>query len=267
MLKRPHYIALALVALLTLTILTLPSQTAARLKLLIGSTYVGLFGLASAGHQVAEKAGDAITPRGTLLKENQAMRRELQRLQIEQLQAQELLRENLQFRQLYGWQQKAKWNLKLANVILRDPANWWRTVQINLGSRDGIKVNCPVLTTNGLVGRVSDVSLTRSQVVLLGDPNCKVSALVENETRDKGVIGASDPLDNSLVVLGFLSKNANLKAGQNVVSSGLGGVYPAGIPIGKVLDTRQVDYGVSVEARVKLAANLSGLEEVWVLFP
>ncbi len=107
----------------------------------------------------------------------------------------------------------------------------------------------------------------RSQVVLLGDPNCKVAALVENETRDKGVIGASDPLDNSLIVLGYLSKSANLKAGQSVSTSGLGGIFPSGIPIGKVVDARPVEYGLYVEARVKLATSLSGLEEVWVLFP
>ncbi len=47
------------------------------------------------------------------------------------------------------------WKLKLANVILRDPANWWRTLQIDLGSRDGVRENLPVLTPDGLVGRVS----------------------------------------------------------------------------------------------------------------
>ena len=99
---------------------------------------------------------------------------------------------------------QASWKLKLARVVLRDPANWWRTVQIDLGSRDGLRVNLPVLTTDGLVGRVSSVSLTRSQVTLLGDPNCKVAARVENETRDTGVIGPSGPLETELVELGYL---------------------------------------------------------------
>jgi len=255
------------VLLLTLIILTLPSHTAARLKLALGSLFIPLFGLASSSQQLAGKAGDAVTPRGALLKEIETLRRENQRLQIEALQAKEMARENGQLRSLFGWQQKIRWNLKLANVVLRDPANWWRTVQIDLGSRDGVRANCLVLTTNGLVGRVSDVSLTRSQVVLLGDPNCKVSALVENDTRDKGIIGTSDPLDNSLVVLVMHSKNVSLKAGQNVLTSGLGGIFPPGIPLGKIVDARPVDYGLYVEARVKIAANLSGLEEVWVLFP
>jgi rod shape-determining protein MreC len=64
-----------------------------------------------------------------------------------------------------------------------------------------------------------------------------------------------------------LNKSAKLIPGQSVVTSGLGGYFPGGIPIGQVADSRQVDYGLSVEARVKLAVNLSSLDEVWVVFP
>src|SRR5262249_5786992 len=160
----------------------------------------------------------------------------------------ETSRENTRLRQLLGWQQKTPWKLKLANVVLRDPENWWRTVQIDLGSRDGIRTNLPVLTSDGLlVGRVDAVGFTRSQVVLLGDRNCKAAALVQNESRDAGVIGTSDPFDNSLVTLSFLSKNANLKSGQWVVTSGLGGIFPGGIPIGTVVDSRTVEYGLYTE--------------------
>src|SRR5581483_1131744 len=163
--------------------LTLPSHTAARLKIALGSLFLPLFGLAGSSQQVANRAGDALTPRSELLRENDALRHTNDLLNLVKMQRDQLLAENAQLRQLYAWQQKAPWKLKLANVVLRDPANWWRTVQIDLGSRDHVKLNCPVLTTNGLVGRVSEVSLTRSQVALLGDPSCKVAALVENETR------------------------------------------------------------------------------------
>ena len=91
------------------------------------------------------------------------------------MQAEETARENARLRHLLGWQQQTAWKFKLARVVLREPANWWRTAQIDLGTRDGLRVNLPVLTTDGLVGRVSSVSLTRSQVTLLGNPNCKVS--------------------------------------------------------------------------------------------
>jgi rod shape-determining protein MreC len=77
----------------------------------------------------------------------------------------------------------------------------------------------------------------------------------------------SGPLETDLVALGYLSRNANLKPGQNVVTSGVGGIFPAGIPIGKIVDVQPVDYGSRAEARVKLAANLNSLDEVWVKLP
>jgi rod shape-determining protein MreC len=123
----------------------------------------------------------------------------------------------------------------------------------------------PVLTTEGLVGRISSVSLTRSQVTLLGDPNCRVAARVENDTRDTGVIGPGGPLDSEYVELGFLSRNANLKPGQMVRTSGNGGIFPRDILIGKVVESHPVEYGLNTVATVKLAANLSALEEVWVM--
>jgi rod shape-determining protein MreC len=69
------------------------------------------------------------------------------------------------------------------------------------------------------------------------------------------------------VNLGYLSGNANLKSGQAVVTSGEGGIFPPGITIGQIVDSRQVEIGLYTEARVKLSANLGALEQVWVLFP
>jgi rod shape-determining protein MreC len=267
MFRRPHYIALGLIVLLTLVILNLPGQTTAHLKLGIGSLFLPLFGLASSTQQLTGAAADAVVPRRELLGLNDRLRQENQQLRLQAIQAEENARENARLRQLLGWQRQTSWKLKLAKVVLREPANWWLTVQIDLGSRDGLRVNLPVLTADGLVGRISSVSLTRSQVTLLGDPNCKVSARVENETHDTGVIGPSGPLETDLVALGYLSRNANLKPGQSVVTSGEGGIFPPGIPIGKVVDVQAVDYGSRAEARVKLAANLNALEEVWVKFP
>lgn len=253
--------------LLALVLLSLPSQTAARVKLALGSLFLPLFGLASSSQQLAGRAGDAIIPRGELIRQNEQLRRENQQLRMEAMQAEELARENARLRQLFAWQKQKPWNLKLGHVVLREPANWWRTVQIDLGSRDGLRPDLPVLTPEGLVGRIGTVHPTSAQVVLLGDPNCKVAAAVENESRDMGIVGAAGPFDHSLVAMEFLSRNAAVKPGQNVLTSGLGGVFPKGILIGKIVDSRSVEYGLYTEARVKLAANLNALEEVWVLMP
>jgi len=267
MFKRPYYIAVALVALLTLVVLNLPSRTTTRLKLAIGSIFLPLFGAAGGVQQVAARAGDSLLPRSELIRANEALRRQNQELRVQAMQAAATARENDRLRQLVGWQKQSPWKLKLARVLSRDPANWWRTIQIDLGSRDGLRENLPVLTPEGLVGRVAEVSLLRSKVVLIGDANCKVPAVVENAARDKGVILSSGPFDGSFVSLTYLPSNAHLQPGQKVVTSDLSGIYPKGISIGIVADARPVESGLYLEAGVKLSANLSSLEEVWVLFP
>jgi rod shape-determining protein MreC len=267
MFKRKNYFALGAVVLVTLAIFSLPPRATSRLKLAVGSLFLPLFGLANTAQQLPVTAADAILSRRELLKQVENLRRENQQLKFLQLQSAATARENDQLRSAIGWQQQRPWKLKLANVVMRDPANWWRTAQIDLGSRDGLRENLPVLTNDGLIGRISSVGLTRSQIILIGDPNCRVSARVENPTHDIGVLGAGGPLDDSLVGLSYLSSGANLKSGQSVVTSGEGGIFPPGIPIGQIVDAQQVEFGLYTEARVKLNANLGALEEVWVLFP
>lgn len=267
MLKRPQMIALGLVLLLLLIFWTLPAKTMAGLKLAIGSVFVPLIGVSSTGQQLAARAGDGLTPRSELLKQLEQLRRENQELKLDEIRNQEVERENARLRESIGWKQQKKWTMKLGRVVLREPSNWWRTIHIDLGSRDGLTNDMPVLTIQGLVGRIASVSLTRSQVILLGDANCKVAALVQNESRERvtGIVGSYGLLDTTLVALDYLPPNANVKSGQNVVTAGNGGVFPPGITIGAIVDAHPADYGLSTEARVKLAANLNALEEVWVL--
>jgi rod shape-determining protein MreC len=265
MFRKKHYLALGAVTLVALLILSLPPRATVRLKLAVGSWFLPLFGLANSTQQLPADLADSVLPRRELLQQIDRLRRTNEVFQVQALQAAALARENDQLHSLLGWQQHAPWKLKLASVVLRDPANWWRTLEIDLGSRDGIRENLPVLTADGLVGRISSVGYTRSQVVLIGDPNCRVSALVDNPGRDTGIISASGLLDTSLVELTYLSGGANLKPGQNVFTSGLGGVFPKGIPLGQVVDSRPVEFGLYTEARVKLSVNLGALEQVWVL--
>ncbi|EEF61176.1 rod shape-determining protein MreC [Pedosphaera parvula] len=269
MLKRPHYIALGLVGLLTLIVLNLPSHSVNQIKIGIGSLFLPMFGLAKSSHQIVDQATTAILPRGELIRQNEQLRSTNQQLQFRAMQSDAVMRENDQLRQLLGLQKQARWKLKLANLILRDPANWWQTVEIDVGTRDGIKPDMPVLTPTGsLVGRIVNVKLTHSQVALIGNPNCRVAAMID-KTGETGVISdVASVLDHSLVTLSYLSNNTNLKPGQGVITSGMGGFFPKGIPIGQIAeDSKTVEFGLYTEARVKLSANLSTLEEVFVLIP
>ncbi len=270
--NRSHYISLGVVFLLTTIFLNLSPRASTQLKLALGSIFLVPFGLASSGQQLSEKAGNAIVPRKALVQQNEQLRRENAELKVRLQRETELERENGRLRAMLEFPKQVSWKIKAAHVIGRDPANWWRNVQIDLGKRDGLRVDSPVLTAEGLIGRVSEVSETRSRVVLIGDPSCRVASLVyvpqNRETIDTGVItGGSSVLDESIVELGYLTKATTVKPGQLVVTSGLGGIFPKGILIGQVIDTRPVEFGLVTVARVKLAVKMNLLEEVWVMMP
>jgi rod shape-determining protein MreC len=269
--RRRHYILLALVIVLTFIVLKLPSRTATQFKLAIGSLYVAFFGLAGSAQQIGEKAGNAVVPRKDLLQQLEQLRRENAEIKVQLQRLSEVERENTHLRAQVGFKQSSRVNIKLAHIIARDPANWWRNVHIDLGKRDGLRVDLPVRTADGLVGRVSEVSETRARVVLLGDPGCPVSATVrdgQNKVVDQGVIkSAAAVLDESIVELNFLRNPGDVKPGQLVVTSDEGGLYPRGIRIGEVVDVRPVDSGLVHVARVKLAVKMNLLDDVWVMMP
>jgi rod shape-determining protein MreC len=270
MLKKSHYIILIFVVLLVLVLLQLPGGSMGKLKLAISGLFLPLFGLSNTTHQWLGQAKDELTPRHDLLRQIDQLRLDNQQLQLRLEQDTQIWDENVRLRGQVGWARQNRWRVRLARVIARDPANWWRSLEIDLGSRDGMRTNLAVLTTNGLVGRLQSVGETRSQVVLLGDPSLRVAAEVGGPTNgETGIITAnvSAPQEDGMVDLDVLSGASNVRPGQSVVTWGAGGVFPAGIPIGAIVDLRPKEFGLSTEARVKLAANLSALEEVWVMLP
>lgn len=269
MLKKSHYIALALVAVVALIIFNLPTQTMSQFKLALSGLFLPLFALAGSSKQVLQKAGNTVLPRSVLTKENEKLRLDNEQFKIQIQQNTELLRENAALRQSVGWKKQITWNVKLARVIGRDPANWWRTVTIDAGEKQGMRVNLPVLTSDGLVGRIAVVGSGRSLVLLLGDPNLRVGATIaDKDVHETGIIiSTTAPLDNNMVDFQYFSRNTAIKPGQTVMTSGDGDVFPRGIPIGQIVDLRNKSGELSTEARVKVAAELNSLEEVWVMFP
>jgi rod shape-determining protein MreC len=280
MLKKSHYIILLLVVVLAVALMMLPVEPMGKLKLALSGLFLPLFGLSSSTHGLVEETSDGLTPRRELQRQLDQLRRQNQEQQILLAQDAGVWAENDRLRGVFGWPRQTRWKLKLAQVIVRDPSNWWRSLEINAGARDGVVSNCAVLTGAGLVGRVQNVGPTRSQVILLGDPSLRVSAMVLTNANvrlsasvlaagETGVIiaNSSMPQEDGLIDLGYLSGNSPVRPGQTVVTWGVAGVFPPDIPIGTIVDVRPKDYGLSLEARVKLSANLGALEEVWVMVP
>jgi rod shape-determining protein MreC len=273
MLKKSHYIILVFVVLLAVALLQLPGGTMGKLKLAISAPFLALFGLAGSTHETIGQGREALIPRRELLRQNEHLRRQNQELQLRLQQEGQLASENARLRAEAGWARRSPWRVKLGRVVAREPANWWRSLEIDLGARDGLRVNLPVLAPDGaLAGRLLSVGETRSKVILLGDPNLRVAAVVATDGLTNGETGiimanSSAPQEDGMIDLGYLSGNSAVRPGQNVVTWGVGGVFPSGITIGKIVDTRPKENGLTIEARVMLAARLGALEEVWVILP
>jgi rod shape-determining protein MreC len=267
-LKRVHYVtALGTVLLLVLGLLNLPATAAARLKLAVSGLFLPLFGAAASAHDFVDQASYKLLPRSTLIQEVRRLEADNVALRLATAQGAEALAENQRLRTQLGALPRGAWKPRLSQVIGRDPTTWWRTVRIDFGARDGAQLNQTVITDGGLVGRISAVEYYHSQVALIGDAECGVSVTV-SETRDHGVIKESQATtDAGIVELTLLQNCPQVMPGHRVITSGLGGVFPRGLPVGTLLDTRTAPGGLYTTARVRLSANLNRLDEVWVLLP
>ncbi len=270
LLKRPHLIALGAVILLTVVLLKLPARATVNFKLALSGLFLPLWGAANSAERLANAASYSAIPKRELIERLMALEKERDEARLQLMQAAEVRQENSRLRQLLRLPELLPWRTRLAKVVSRDPANWWRTIKIDLGSRDGVRTNATVLVPQGLVGRVAEVGFATSQVVLLGNPDCRVSVVVlDSGGRELGMIApsSSSPLDDTLVELNYLARNSKLAAGMKVVTSGQGGIFPAGITVGQIADFRTIGFGLYQEARVSLAVRMSALEEVFVLVP
>src|SRR5205823_365170 len=120
MLKRLHFITLALMVLLTTILFNLPGQTRASLKSGVGSLFLPLFGLTAFAQEVTHQAGDALAPRSELVRQNQRLQRENEELRLKAKEVEEIRRENDRLRKIIQWQQRQPWTLKPANVVLHE---------------------------------------------------------------------------------------------------------------------------------------------------
>jgi rod shape-determining protein MreC len=158
-----------------------------------------------------------------------------------------------------------------AEVIARDTDNLFSTITINKGSCHGVKKEMPVVAwqgdIEGLVGKVVSVGPGSSQILPLYDPQCMVSARVDT-TRDEGLMQGQGR-DRQTIVMSYVKKVAKDKVsyGDLVVTSGLGGLYPKGINVGRIRTVTARPYETSLELQVEPVIDFDRLEYLFLLGP
>ncbi len=211
-----------------------------------------------------------------LKRENEALIDENDALRVKLLVLDEIQRDNDNLRKAIGLGLTPS-SFIVAEVVSRGGATgWWKIARINKGVKDGVIRNSPVVSTSGLVGRVVETSAETADVLLLTDVNSKLSCYIEDVGQGArgiltgtGVSGAHSELDLLHFVepmsLAYLEKSLEIKKGARIVTSGIGGLYPRGLPVGEVVESISDPSGLFQRAKVAPYVDFASIDRVFVL--
>jgi rod shape-determining protein MreC len=201
---------------------------------------------------------------GVLAEENKDYRERVDRLEAQIVEMRELEIENRDLRELLGLRARAPaGSLLPVSVIARDPLRVVQAVTIDRGSDSGVAVNAPVISWKGVVGRVIEAHPTSAKVLLATDVNSAVSVRIQDPaSRSTGLIrGVGD----GRLLMQYVPRTDALRMGDIAITSGIGGIFPSGLVVGKVVQVRQRDFEVFQEALVEPAVDMHNLERLYVL--
>ncbi len=203
----------------------------------------------------------------SLRAENEALKQENVALDKQVRDTEGLTQENQELRAMLNLMKtESKLDLVAAQVIAKDPSNWYSSFTINKGSNDGILKNQPVLTANKeLIGQVYKVGSNWAEIITILDPDSGVGSMIER-SKDLGVVeGDTALLQQGLCRIGYLARDTDIKIGDYIETSGMGGVYPKGLLIGTVLEIGEDHTNMSKYATVQPAVSIGKLSQVCVL--
>jgi rod shape-determining protein MreC len=227
---------------------------------------------ASPVQTISSKAGNAgtnlvrqiINFRSTAV-ENEQLRQQLSRTELELRNALQSAEENERLKGLLNLKEQSGYDQVAARVIARDSSVWFKTVTINRGSSSGVGLNMPVVTASGIVGRVIAVSPVTAQVMMVTDEKAAAGAIV-GQLGGSGALGSVIGLGESdLIEMRYVSGLQTVEVGDYILTTGQDGIYPPGLNVGQVV---QVKRGTATQAHqilIKPGAKLDQLEEVAVL--
>jgi rod shape-determining protein MreC len=196
-----------------------------------------------------------------LREENQRLQQESAILQRRISQLEEHALETQRLQGLLAMRETSRANYLAARIVGKDATNWFKTLLIDRGSQAGLRRNLPVVAPDGLVGRVVEVTPYTAKVQLITDPVSASGGLLQR-TRVTGIVSGN--LGAGLKVR-YLPLLADVAVGDEVVTSGMGGVFPKGIPVGRVVAVERKSGALFQEAVLQPKVDLGRLEEVLIL--
>lgn len=206
-----------------------------------------------------------ITNYQNIKRANKRLKKKVDQLNFKLNTMEKVKNENQRLRELLNFKERVPYQIVGASVISYSADNWSQVVTINRGKKAGIKAKMAVLAEKGyLIGVVKRVTNHTAQVLLLTDQQFVTGGLVSRtSSRDLGVVRGRKKSNNLL--MNNLSWNADIKPKDIIVTSGLSGNLPKGLPIGEVISVSPDNYGLTQEAELNPFLALNRLEEVLVV--
>ncbi len=219
------------------------------------------FEMLHAGRRGVNSLGSAALEWMTVFEENRVLRAQLQALRAHEGTHHDLYQENLRLRQLLEFRQNSVWSMTAAEVIGREIGPWSRNLLVNKGSRDGVREGMAVITPVGLVGRIGEVGVSSSRVLLMTDPHFRVTGtLLKSRVSALAAGGGSGD-----VTLTYLPLDLEMPEGDSVLTAGGKSFCPEGIPVGTVRKSWVDRSQLFRSARVEPAVNPGTVEEVLII--
>jgi rod shape-determining protein MreC len=257
-------VLLALCALLLSLVFVLPKQSRTLLQA-IGKPLADIVALPLDLLSSTDRRLGAVWDRYVALQkvqeENRQLRREIEFLRGQAADLREMAAANQRLGELLRFQAEAPAQTVAARVVGRDATNWYRGVLLDKGERDGIQAEMGVITLTGAVGRVVKTSASSSVVLLITDPNNAVTALIQR-TRDEGIIEGTF---EGAVRMKYIPLLSTVRVGDPVVTSGLTGRFPKGVPVGTITNIQKDEGELFQTADVQPDVDFTKLEEVLVV--
>ncbi len=196
-----------------------------------------------------------------LAESNEQLKAENLRLTGELIRSREDERELSRLQQLLGLRKTVNHPMLAARVVGRNPSSIFKLIIINRGENDGLRAGLPVLTSLGVAGRILETSWKSSRVLLIIDENSNIDAILQN-SRAHGILqGAA----SAGCKLKYVVKTADVKVGDVVLSSGMDGIFPKGLPLGVVSYVSRSNADMFQKINIAPFVNSLGMEEVLVI--
>ncbi|MEJ2746253.1 MAG: rod shape-determining protein MreC [bacterium] len=199
--------------------------------------------------------------RRRLSEENIALRWRVRELSREVAELRDTKNENQRLRRILNFKMSSQYELLPAQVIGRDTRNWYSSVVIDRGTLDGVRADMAVIGDDGVVGKVIESAPEVSTVLLIADKRSRIGGIVER-TRENGVVEGTS---FNTCRLSYLPRRAKARAGDKVLTSGVGGIYPKGLYIGECAGVYEGEGGLYTSADILPGVNVGTLEEVLVI--